>query len=184
MHSNILFLISLLIKLISSIEYNFELDIDASKQFTNNHFTNNELYIFSKNTISGVYTYDIDSPATLNLSFGLSDAFGNKDINFEDGHNENITLWKTAEGYKYFFSIPVKVSDNDKFTVLKLMCNHGDNCINDGENINVKLVANYTWKISIFVLFFFLIIIGAIFATCYFARNCLTKCCNFMKVNE
>ena len=184
MYSNIIFLISLLIKLISSKESNFELNIDTSKQFTNNDFTNHELYIFSKNTISGIYMYDIDSPVTLNLSFGLSDAFGNKDINFEGGHNENITKWKTAEGYEYFFSIPVKVSDNDKFTVLKLMCDHGNNCINEGKNINVKLVANYTWKISIFVLFFFLIIIGAIFATCYFARNCLTKCCNFMKVNE
>ena len=187
MYSNFLFIFFIFPITISIIEDDFpkyELELDNSQTFNKDNMTNNELYIFSKNTISGIYMYDIDSPVTLNLSFGLSDAFGNKDINFEGGHNENITKWKNAEGYEYFFSIPVKVSDNDKFTVLKLMCDHGNNCINEGKNINVKLVANYTWKISIFVLFFFLIIIGAIFATCYFARNCLTKCCNFMKVNE
>ena len=181
MKSYLIFFLYLIIKLTSSKEEeqkNYkELNIDSSIKCYQKDFINKTLYIFSKNTISGTFTYDIDSLQALNLSYGLSDSKGNIEISFDEGHNENITSWKTKEKYGYFFSIPVKVSDNDKYTVIKILCNN----ITD-INLNVKLVANYTWKISIFVLFFFLFFIAAIFSMCYFGRNCLTKCCNFMEV--
>ena len=143
--------------------------------------TDNTLYLFSKNTISGTFTYDIDSPVALNLSFSKSASIDSNpsSLSFEEGHNENITNWKTDKGYKYFFSIPVLISDDDTYTFIKIKCSNDNDCIQPGDNISVKLVGNYTWKISIFILFYFLILLGVIFSTCYFARNCLTKCCNF-----
>ena len=157
----------------------YELEMDTSKKFFLNNMTSDKtLYIFSKNSISGVYVYDINSPVPLNLSYGKSD---NQELpsSFEEGHNENITQWKIKEGYQYFFSFPNQVSDDNKYSFIKIRCSNESNCLSNTENINVELYASYTWKISLFVLFYFLILIAAIFSTCYFARNCVTKCCNF-----
>ena len=157
------------------------LEKDSSQKYYINNMTDNTLYLFSKNTISGTFTYDIDSPVALNLSFSKSASIDSNpsSLSFEEGHNENITNWKENEGYKYFFSIPVLISDDNKYTTIKIQCSDENKCIKEGENISVKLIGNYTWKIAVFVLCYFIFFIAAIFLTCYFARNCLTKCCNF-----
>ena len=142
---------------------------------------NNEYYLFAKNVISGVFTFDIESPVLLNLSYGQSDTVTTLPSSFDEGHNENITQWKKNEGFGYFYSIPVFISDDNKYTVIKLKCPGDEACLTNGKSIKVKLVTDYTWKISVFVLFLFLFFIGVIFATSYFARNCLSKCCNFRK---
>ena len=175
----IFFLSPITISIIEDDFPKYELELDNSRTFNKDNMTNNELYIFSKNSISGVLTYDIDSPVLLNLSYGTSNKKESIPTTFDEGHNENITDWKTDKGYKYFFSIPVLISDDDTYTFIKIKCSNDNDCIQPGDNISVKLVGNYTWKISIFILFYFLILLGVIFSTCYFARNCLTKCCNF-----
>ena len=169
----IYFLLSLIVS-IQDIPAAYELDKDTSKKFS----LNNTLYIYSKNSISGIYVFDIDSPVKLNLSFGKSD---NEEIpsSKEEGHIENITRWKIKEGYKYFFSLPNSISDDNKYSFIKIECSNDSDCISGDQNINVELYAGYTWKLSIFVLFYFLILWGIILSTCYFARNCLNKCCNF-----
>ena len=175
----IFFLFPITISIVEDDFPKYELELDNSQTFNKDNMTNNELYIFSKNSISGVLTYDIDSPVLLNLSYGTSNNKESIPTTFDEGHNENITDWKTDKGYKYFFSIPVLISDDDTYTFIKIKCSNDNDCIQPGDNISVKLVGNYTWKISIFILFYFLILLGVIFSTCYFARNCLTKCCNF-----
>ena len=175
----IFFLFPLIASIIENDLSKYELNIDNSQIFNKDNMTNNELYIFSKNSISGVLTYDIDSPVLLNLSYATTNNKESVPLSFDEGHNENITDWKTDKGYKYFFSIPVYISDDDTYTFLKIKCSDDNNCLKSGENISVKLEGNYTWKITIFILFYFLILLGVILSTCYFARNCLTKCCNF-----
>ena len=177
------FLVFYLLSSIKSIQEiqeipKFELEKDTSKKFFSKDMKNNTLYIYSKNSISGIYVFDIDSPVKLNLSFGKSD---NEEIpsSKEEGHIENITRWKTKEGYKYFFSLPNSISDDNKYSFIKIECSNDSDCISGDQNINVELYAGYTWKLSIFVLFYFLILWGIILSTCYFARNCLNKCCNF-----
>ena len=51
---------------------------------------NNAIYICSKNSISGIYTYDIKTPYLVNVSFGTSES---KEIlpSFQEGHKENIS---------------------------------------------------------------------------------------------
>ena len=182
MISKHLLIILFLFPLIYSLQDNipsYELEIDNSQNFYINNMTNNELYIYSKNSISGVLTYDIDTPVLLKLSYGTSNSKDSSPSSFDEGHNENITNWKTNKGYKYFFSIPVLISDDDTYTFLKIKCSNDNDCIKQGENINVKLIGNHTWKIAISFLFIFIFLIAVIFSTCYFGRNCLTKCCNF-----
>ena len=142
---------------------------------------NNEYYAFAKNVISGVFTFDIESPVLLNLSYGQSDTIATLPSSFDEGHNENITQWKNKEGFGYFYSFSVFISNDNKYTVLKLKCPGDEACLTEGKKIKIALITDYTWKISIFVLFLFLFFIGVIFATSYFARNCLSKCCNFRK---
>ena len=156
-----------------------ELEIDNSQSFSINNMTNNELYISSKNTLSGVLTYDIDSPVPLILSSGTSNSKDTLPSSFVEGHKENVTDWKTDKGYKYFFSVSVLISDDDTYTFLKIKCEDNNDCIKPGENIDVKVIGNYTWKIAVFFLIFFIVLLGIIFSTCFFARNCITKCCNF-----
>ena len=156
----------------------YELENDNSQKFNLSNMPYNTLYIFSKNTITGTFTYDIDSPVALNLSYAKTNSKDSIPSVLEVGHNENITRWKNNEGYQYFFSIPVLISEDDTYTMLRIEWNEYNSNITQ-TNINVKLTGNYTWKISVFVLCLFLFFIGAIFSTCYFARNCLSKCCNF-----
>ena len=156
----------------------YELENDNSQKFNLSNMPYNTLYIFSKNTITGTFTYDIDSPVALNLSYAKTNSKDSIPSVLEVGHNENITRWKNNEGYQYFFSIPVLISEEDTYTMLRIEWNEYNSNITQ-TNINVKLTGNYTWKITVFVLFLFIFFIGAIFSTCYFARNCLSKCCNF-----
>ena len=158
-----------------------ELSEGVSITIYEDNMLNNEYYLFAKNVISGVFTFDIESPVLLNLSYGKSDTIQTLPSSFDEGHNENITQWKKNEGYEYFYSFPVFISNDDKYTVIKLKCSSDEACLKDGKNIRVELITEYTWKISVFVLFIFLFFIGVIFATSYFARNCLSKCCNFRK---
>ena len=77
------------------------------------------------------------------------------------------------------FSFPVSMSNDGKYTFVKIACANSSICIEGDAHINVKLVAEYTWKISIFVTFLYLIVIGAIISICFFGRKCLNICCNF-----
>ena len=158
-----------------------ELDIDKSQKYKKVDMNeDNTLYIVSKDTISGVFTYDMDSPVPLNLSFGFSDSKDSLPASFEEGHTENITVWKTEQGYNYFFSYSIQIKNDNRYVFLKISCVNDTTCIDGDDHINVKLNPEYSWKITLIVLFVYIIIIGAIIAICYFARNCLTKCCNFM----
>ena len=158
-----------------------ELDIDQSQKYKKVDMNEeNTLYIVSKDTISGVFTYDMESPVPLNLSYGFSDNKDSLPSSFDKGHNENVTARKTEQGYNYFFSYSIKIKNDDRYVFIKIACINDTMCIDGDEYINIKLVPEYTWKVVLIVLFVYLIIIGGIICVCYFARNCLTKCCNFM----
>ena len=48
--------------------------------------------------------------------------------------------------------VVIRNSDDNKYTTIKIQCSDENKCIKEGENISVKLIGNYTWKISIFIL--------------------------------
>ena len=176
----LLFILCFVLKIISSKE-ELELKKGESINITKINMENNAIYICSKNSISGIYTYDIKTPYLVNVSFGTSES---KEIlpSFQEGHKENISNFINGSEYKYLFSVPIFISNDDKYTFIKIMCINESECIKDNENMNVKLFADDTWKIAIMFLFIFLFVIATIFLTCYFARNCLTKCCNFIEL--
>ena len=162
-----------------------ELEIDKPQKFKKDDLNeNNTLYAFSKNSVTGVYVYDIDSPVPLTFGYATSDNKDTLPASFDSHHNENITLWKTAQGYNYFFSFSISMSNNDKYTFIKIACANSSICLGGDNNLNVKLVANYTWKIILFVIFYFLILNAAIVVTCYFGRKCLGVCCNIKNKQE
>ena len=162
-----------------------ELEIDKPKQFKKDDLNEgNTLYAFSKNSVTGVFVYDIDSPVPLTLGYATSDNKDTLPTLFDSHHNENITQWKTSQGYNYFFSIPISMSNNDKYTFIKIACANSSICIDGDDHFNVKLVAEYTWKITLFVIFWFLILTGAIIALCYFGRKCLGICCDIKDIKE
>ena len=83
-----------------------ELEIDKPKQFKKDDLNEgNTLYAFSKNSVTGVFVYDIDSPVPLTLGYATSDNKDTLPTLFDSHHNENITQWKTSQGYNYFFSM-------------------------------------------------------------------------------
>ena len=156
-----------------------ELEIDKSKKFTKDDLNeNNTLYVFSKNSVTGVFVYDIDSPVPLTLGYATSENKDSLPTSFDSHHYENITHWKTTQGYNYFFSFSISMSNNDKFTFLKIACANSSICLDGNDNLNVKLVCEYTWKITLFVVFWFLILLALIIITCYFGKNCLNVCCD------
>ena len=157
-----------------------ELEIDKPQQFKKEDMDKDStLFVVSKNSITGIFAYDIDSPVPLDLGYAPSDTKTSLPTSFDSHHNENITQWKTSQGYNYFFSFPVSMSNDGKYTFVKIACSNSSICIEGDAHINVKLVAEYTWKISIFVAFLYLIVIGAIISICFFGRKCLNICCNF-----
>ena len=156
-----------------------ELEIDKPQKFKRSDMDkNNTLYVVSKNSASGVFAYDIESPVPLDLAYAPSDNKTSLPTSFDRHHNENFTNWKTSQGYNYFFSLPVAMSNDDKYTFVKISCANSSICIEGEANINVKLVAEYTWKITLFVMFWFLIILAITIIICYFGRKCLNICCN------
>ena len=132
------------------------------------------IYIVSKDDISGTYTYDIESPYVLDISYGKSD---NKNIipNLFEGHYEKV---KVIKGY--FYSIPVSIKEDNKYTFIKMVYKDDINNFNNkNNNITIHLIENYTGNIISFVLCvsFFEIFIILFFCTC--GRRFLTKFCDF-----
>ena len=116
----LLFVLCFVLKIISSKE-ELELKKGESINITKINMENNAIYICSKNSISGIYTYDIKTPYLVNVSFGTSES---KEIlpSFQEGHKENISNFVNESEYKYLFSVPIFISNDDKYTFIKIMC--------------------------------------------------------------
>ena len=173
MNSKIYFVIIIfkILSILSMNEQSVELDIDKEIKVIMNSDTT---YIVSKNTISGVYNYDIETPILLELTYANSDSKMNiPPPNEFKGHNETI---KTKDGY--IVSIDVSVSNDDKFTFIKLYNKEYKEDI----LIRAKLTCEYSWKISVILISIFGIGLIIIFLICIFGKNFLMKCCNYQWV--
>ena len=155
--------------ILSIDEQSNQLDIDKEIKLIMNSDTT---YIVSKNTISGVYNYDIETPILLEATYAKSDSQMNiPQSNEFKGHNETI---KTKEGY--IVSIDVSVSNDDKYTFIKL---YNKEYKEEDILIKAKLTCEYSWKISLFLISMFGLGLVIIFLTCFFGKNFLMKCCNY-----
>ena len=160
--------------IISQNAFIVELQKSETKQIALNIMSENVFYIYSKDLISGTYTYDIESPYILNLSFGKSDDNNKIPSNFE-GHFEKV---KIINGY--FYSIPIDIKDDNKYTFIKIEIKENNSDINENDNfIKIKLNENSSFNIVCFVLCLFIFEALIIICFCCLGRNFLIKCCNF-----
>ena len=143
-----------------------QIEEDEKKIF---YMNSNILYIVSKNALSGVYNYDIDSPNLLNVTYGKSDSQNLIPIEFE-GHNETMLHMK---GYK--ISIAVPISNDDKYTFLKVE-NLGQNT-NFG--ITVKVNGESDSTIITITLILYIAVACISFLICYFFKDFWSKCCDY-----
>ena len=132
------------------------------------------IYLVAKNDISGTYTYNVESPYTLELSFGKSDK-SNIIPDIFEGHYENNSIIKG-----YFYSISVSVYDDNKYTFVKIKFKDDINNFNINNNIiTVNLVENYSSSIAWFSFFIYFIDILLILLFCTCGRNFINKVCDF-----
>ena len=168
--SNLIFCL-LICSILSLREQIEEIKLGQELPFNMNSRT---MYIYSKNTINGVFNYDVLSPKPLNITFARYDSNDpNIDINEFDGHNETTKKFNDC-----LVSIAVSVSNDEKFTFLKI-----ENLDYDYEpepiEIKVKLTCEYTWKILLITISMFAMVLLSLFLFCSFGKNCLTNYCNF-----
>ena len=132
------------------------------------------IYLVAKNDISGTYTYNVESPYMLELSFGKSEK-SNIIPNIFEGHYEKNRIIKG-----YFYSISVSVKDDNKFTFVKILYNDGTNNLDINNNILVvNLVENYSASIGWFCFFFYMFFIFIILMFCTCGRSFLNRACDF-----
>ena len=132
------------------------------------------IYLVAKNDISGTYTYNVESPYILELSFGKSDK-SNIIPNIFEGDYENNSIIKG-----YFYSISVSVKDDNKYTFVKVKFKDDINNFNINNNIiTVNLVENYSSSIAWFSFFIYFIDILLILLFCTCGRNFINKVCDF-----
>ena len=133
--------------------------------------TSDTMFIFSQNTKSGVYNYDIEMPYPLEATFAKSDSpFKIPELNQFEGHFETIKREKD-----YIVSIDVSVNNDDKYTFLKLYYkDYKENAL-----IKIKLTCEYSLNISLILIGIFAFGIIFIFLICFFGKNFLAKCCNY-----
>ena len=164
-------IICLLFSSILSLEEIDVIELNQELKFTIDSKTK---YIASKNTINGIYIYDVLSPNNLNITFAKYDSLESPiNENDFDGHNE------TVQNYKNFLvSAVVSVGDDDKYTFLKI-----DNLDYDYDSepieIKVKLTGEYTWKILVITFGMFTIVLLILFLFIHFGKNFLTNYCNY-----
>ena len=133
--------------------------------------TSDTFFIFSKNTISGVYNYDIETPYPLEATFAKSDSPSNiPEANQFEGHFETI-----KRENDYIVSIDVSVNNDDRYTCIKLY--NKDN--KENTLIKIKLTCEYSLYISLILIVIFALGIIFIFLICFFGKNFLAKCCNY-----
>ena len=155
-----------------------ELGKDQLKHISLKDINSKTIYIVSLNNISGTYTYDIQSPYLLDLSYGKSEKI-NKIPDYFEGHFEKIDF---TNGYFYSISLSVNIKEDNKYTFIKI--NIKDDDINEFNNNNViiiHLINNYTWKIVCFTFCIFLFEIIVIIYFCCCKRKFLVKFCYFRK---
>ena len=132
------------------------------------------IYLVAKDDISGTYTYNVESPYILELSFGKSDK-SNIIPNTFEGHFEKNRIIKG-----YFYSISVSVKDDNKYTFVKITFKNGVNNFNKNNNIiSVNLVENYSSSIAWFFFFIYFFDISIIFMFCTCGRNFINRACDF-----
>ena len=153
-----------------------ELGKDQSKQISLKDINSKTIYIVSLNNISGTYTYDIQSPYLLDLSYGKS-LYINKIPDYFEGHFEKIDF---TNGYFYSISLSVNIKEDNKYTFIKISINDDINEFNNNIII-IHLINNYTWKIVCFTFCIFFSEIIVIIYFCCCKRKFLTKCCFFRK---
>ena len=125
-----------------------ELEIDKPHKFKKEDFNeNNTLYVFSKNSVTGVYVFDIDSPVLLTLGYATSDNKDTLPTSFDSHHKENITHWKTSQGYNYFFTFSISMSNNDKYTFIKIACANSNMCFIMCSFLYIKKIRIFLWWI-------------------------------------
>ena len=157
--------------------YSLEQEVIKEISLDNINLNSKIIYIISTNNISGTYTYDIQSPYLLELSYGKSDySFKLPDLFSGNFH-------KNEKKERYFYSCSVKVNKNKKYTFLKIYIKDKIDNFKDNKSLKLLLVKNYTWKIVCFCsfLFFFEFIIIIYIFCC--KREFLIKFCNFRKEN-
>ena len=170
---------SLFNEIISSTETSIiELEKGEIKQIQLEEPISKIIYIVSKNDISGTYTYDIESPYILEISYGKSDN-KNKIPDIFEGHYEKVKIIKG-----YFYSIPVSIKEDNKYTFIKMVYKDNINIFNNkNNNITIHLIENYTGSILSFVLCVAFIEIFIILFFCTCGRKFLTKFCDFRNLD-
>ena len=139
----------------------------------------NPFYLVSKDTISGVYNYDIKVPFDKDLSENFTISYGKSDKSEElpSEYNEHHSEWVKSQN-NFIVSISIPISNDDKYTFVKIEDKAGN--IKD-KLINIKVNGNYTWKILLVSICTFLVVIISISSTCIFGQNFITKCCDYKK---
>ena len=170
---------SLFNEIISSIETPIiELEKGETKQIHLGGQNSKIIYIVSKGDISGTYTYDIESPYILEISYGKSDD-KNKIPDLFEGHYEKVKIIKG-----YFYSISVNIEEDNKYTFIKMVYKDDINYFNSNNNVlTIYLIENYTGNILSFVLCVSSLEIFIILFFCTCGRNFLTKFCDFTNWN-
>ena len=137
------------------------------------------VYLVVKNDISGIFTYDFESPYILELSYGISDNPKTIPTTF-GGHYEKV---KVIKGY--FYSISVSVKDDNKYTFIKIT-NKEDSknfkSINNNNIITVNLIENYSSSIGWFTFFIYILDIFLILMFCTCGRSFLNRACDFREL--
>ena len=136
------------------------------------------VYLVVKNDISGIFTYDFESPYILELSYGKSDNPNTIPATFI-GHYEKV---KVIKGY--FYSISVSVKDDNKYTFIKIT-NKEDSKnfkINNNNIITVNLIENYSSSIGWFTFFIYIFDIFLILMFCTCGRSFLNRACDFREL--
>ena len=155
-----------------------ELGNDQLKQISLNDINSKTIYIVSLNNISGTFTYDIQSPYLLDLSYGKSEKI-NKIPYYFEGHFEKIDF---TNGYFYSISLSVNFKEDNKYTFIKISIMDDDiNEFNNNNVIIIHLINNYTWKIVCFTFYIFFSEMIIIIYFCCCKRKFLVKFCYFRK---
>ena len=160
----------------NNIDYQIEkIERDGTKNFT---ARSNIFCMVSKNTLSGIYNYDIKIPVNSDLSENFTISYCNSDSSdspteFKEYHSEWVRSLDN-----YIISISVPIENDEKFTFVKI--EDKTNNIKD-KLIIVELNGTYTWKIVLIFLATYFVMIASILLTCIFGQNFLAQCCNFKR---
>ena len=161
-----------------NIDYQIEkIERDGKKNFT---ARSNTFCMVSKNTLTGIYNYDIKIPVDSDLSENFTISYCKSDSSdspieteFKEYHSEWVRSLDS-----YIISIAVPIEDDGKYTFVKI--EDKTNKIKD-KLIIVELSGSYTWKIILILLATFFVVIASILLTCIFGQNFLAQCCNFKR---